>query len=61
MDLAPVELKQSKSLVSFKLKIKSSIPFQCSCKFGKTYIQQDGFLDIYDVVYGWLELAPRTS
>ena len=37
-DLVPVELKQSESLDSFKLKIKNWLPFECPCRLCKTYI-----------------------
>ena len=43
-DLVPVELKQSETLNSFKLKIKNWVPFECPCRICKTYIQQVGFL-----------------
>ena len=35
-----VELKQSKNLDSFKLKIKNLVPFKCPRRLCKTYIQQ---------------------
>ena len=34
-DLVPVELKQSESLESFKLKIKNWVPFECTCRLCK--------------------------
>ena len=43
-DLVPVELKQSETLYSFKLKIKNWVLFECPCRICKTYIQQVGFL-----------------
>ena len=43
-DLIPVELKQSETLYSFKLKIKNWVPFECPCRICKTYIQQVRFL-----------------
>ena len=43
-DLVPIELKQSETLYSFKLKIKNWVPFECPCRICKTYIQQVGFL-----------------
>ena len=43
-DLVPVELKQSESLDSFKLKIKNWVPFECPCRLCKTHIQQVGIL-----------------
>ena len=43
-DLVPVELKQSETLYSFKLKIKNWVLFECPCLVCKTYIQQVGFL-----------------
>ena len=43
-DLVPVELKQSETLYSFKLKIRNWVPFECPCRICKTYIQQVGFL-----------------
>ena len=43
-DLVPVELKQSETLYSFKLKIKDWVLFECPCRICKTYIQQVGFL-----------------
>ena len=43
-DLVQVELKQSKSLDFFKLKIKNWVPFECPCRSCKTYIEQVGFL-----------------
>ena len=42
-DLVPVELKQSETLYSFKLKIKNWVPFECPCRVCKTYIPQVGF------------------
>ena len=42
-DLVPVELKQSESLESFKLKMKNWVPSECPCKLCKTNIQQVGF------------------
>ena len=41
-DLLPVELKQSETY-SFKLKITNWVPFECTCRICKTYIQQVGF------------------
>ena len=43
-NLVPVELKQSGSLDSSKLKIKNWVPFECPCTLCKIYIQQVGFL-----------------
>ena len=43
-DIVPVELKQSETLYSFKLKIRNWVPFECPCRICKTYIQQVGFL-----------------
>ena len=43
-DLVPVELKQSETLYSIKLKIKNWVLFECPCRICKTYIQQVGFL-----------------
>ena len=43
-NLVPVELKQSESLDSLKLKIKNWLPFECPCRLCKTYIQLVGFL-----------------
>ena len=43
-DLVPLELKQLESLEVFKLKIKKWIPFECSCRLCRTYIQQVGFV-----------------
>ena len=43
-DLVPVELKQSKTRYSFKLKIKNWVLFECPCRICKSYIQQVGFL-----------------
>ena len=43
-DLVPVELKQSETLYSFKLKIKNWVLLECPCRICKTYIQQVGFL-----------------
>ena len=43
-DLVPVELKQSETLYSFKLKIRNWVPFECHCRICETYIQQLGFL-----------------
>ena len=43
-DLVPVELKQSETLYSFKLKIKNWVLFECPCRIRKTYIQQVGLL-----------------
>ena len=43
-DLVPVELKQSDSLYSFKLKIKNWVPFEFLCRICKSYIQQVAFL-----------------
>ena len=43
-NLVPLELKQLESLEAFKLKIKKLIPFECSCRFCRTYIQQVGFV-----------------
>ena len=43
-DLVPVELKQSKGLDSFQLKIKNCVPFECPRRLSKTYMQQVGFL-----------------
>ena len=43
-DLVPIELKQSETLYSFKLKIKNWVPFECPCRIRKTYIQYVGFL-----------------
>ena len=35
-DLVPVELKQSETLYSFRLKIKNWVPFECPCRICKT-------------------------
>ena len=43
-DLVPVELKQSETIYSFKLKIKNWVLFECPCRICKTYIKQVGFL-----------------
>ena len=43
-DLVPVELKQSETFYSFKLRIKNWVLFECPCRICKTYIQQVGFL-----------------
>ena len=43
-DLVPVELKQSETFYSIKLKIKNWVLFECPCRICKTYIQQGGFL-----------------
>ena len=43
-DLVPVELKQSESLYSFKLKVKNWVLFESPCRICKIYIQQVGFL-----------------
>ena len=42
-DLVPVQLKQSETLCSFKLKIKIWVLFECPCRICKTYIKQVGF------------------
>ena len=42
--LVLVELKQSETFYSFKLKINNWVPFECPCRLCKTYIQQVGFL-----------------
>ena len=42
-DLVPVELKQSETLYSFKLKIRNWESSECPCRICKTYIQQVGF------------------
>ena len=43
-DLVPVELKQSDTFYSFKLKIRNWVLFEYPCRICKTYIQQVGFL-----------------
>ena len=43
-DLVPVDLKQSETLHSFKLKIKNWVLFECPYRIFKTYTQQVGFL-----------------
>ena len=43
-DLVPLELKQFEIFEVFKLKIKKWIPFECSCRLCRPYIQQVGFL-----------------
>ena len=43
-DLVPVELKQSKTLHSSKLKLRNWVPFECPYRICKTYRQQLGFL-----------------
>ena len=42
-DLVSVELKQSETFYSFKLKIKKLVSFESLCRICKTYIQQVGF------------------
>ena len=42
-DLVPVELKQSETLYSFKLKIRNWVPFEFPCIICKTYMQQVDF------------------
>ena len=43
-NLVPVELKQSETLYSFKLKIRNWVPFECPCRLCKMCIQQVGLL-----------------
>ena len=43
-NLMPLEFKQLEILEVFKLKIKKWIPFECSCRLCRTYIQQLWFL-----------------
>ena len=45
-DLVPVELEQSDSLDSFKLKIKNWVPFECPGRLCKIYIQVGSFIAI---------------
>ena len=49
-DLVPLELKQLESLEVFKLKIKKWIPFECPCRFCRTYMQQVGFLEAVKLI-----------
>ena len=41
-NLVPLELKQLEILEVFTLKIKKWIPFECSCRLCRTYIQKLG-------------------
>ena len=43
-DLLPAKIKESSSLVEFKLKIKSWKPKGCTCRLCKIYIHDLGFL-----------------
>ena len=42
--IIPTEIKQSKSLMEFKSKIKNWVPEGCSCRLCKVYVQYLGFL-----------------
>ena len=42
----PTEIKSSKSLSEFKLKIKSWKPIGCTCRLCKSYIQNVGFVNV---------------
>ena len=42
--LVPLEFEQLESLEVFKLKIKKWTPFECPCRWCRTYTQQVGFL-----------------
>ena len=44
-DLVPNEIKESKSLLEFRQKIKRWKPKECTCRLCKTYINKLGFLD----------------
>ena len=44
-DIVPPEIKESKSLLEFKQKIKRWIPTECTCRLCKSYIYNLGFLE----------------
>ena len=44
-DLIPVEIKASKSLMTFKKKIKNWTPKSCPCRLCRIYIGQVGFIN----------------
>ena len=43
LDLIPAEIKASKSLMTFKKKIKNCTPKSCPCRLCRVYIGQVGF------------------
>ena len=43
-DIVPQEIKESKSLMIFKRKIKNWVPNDCPCRLCKRYISQLGFI-----------------
>lgn len=43
-DIVPLEIKQSKSLMEFKNRIKQWNPINCPCRLCKVYIGQVGFI-----------------
>ena len=43
-ELVPAEIKNSKSLSAFKIKIKDWKPLGCKCRLCKTYIKGIGYL-----------------
>jgi len=43
-ELIPIDIKNSKSLNSFKSKIKLWIPYDCPCRICKIYVQNLGFI-----------------
>ena len=43
-DIVPLEIKQSKSLIEFKNRIKQWNPINCPCRLCKVYIGQVGFI-----------------
>ena len=43
-DILPKEIKDSKTLNSFKAKIKKWVSRECPCRLCKTYVPQVGFI-----------------
>ena len=63
-DLVPVEVKQSETLYSFKLKIKNRVPIECPCvkkikKLVKEIEENDGSTDI--VISGLIKRFDRNA
>ena len=44
--MVPRELKEAKSLLDFKRRIKLWKPDKCPCRICKTYIEGVGFIDV---------------
>ena len=46
--MLPDDLKCITTIEQFKSEIKKWVPENCSCRLGKTYISQMGFVNVFE-------------